>query len=268
MKKSFLCVAFLLAIALCACTKQSADIKQPGEPSEATGQGSASAGGDTQPTPETTMPTDAPPEQTKTVVTAPTADEVYAARERALAGMTDDQINSLTEFVKRANLWLEYGYLSDRFFDRLSDPDSLEWNYFHQTGEIQTGWAYSTSIDKEAVCEAEGLTENEFYEKYAAGVVANNAYNADGFVSKLNSLRENVSDEALIADLQYIMDESLLAKDTHDATHVYNLYRTLHDMDYFLLRYGPEDVGPYVRDASTVSKYYGTLSMYSDVHDE
>ena len=31
-------------------------------------------------------------------------------------------------------------------------------------------------------------------------------------------------------------------------------------VDYFLLRYGPEDIGKYVRDRSTAEKYYGTLS--------
>ena len=35
-------------------------------------------------------------------------------------------------------------------------------------------------------------------------------------------------------------------------------------MDYFLLRYGIEDVGKYTRDDSVVSKYYGVLSVYSN----
>lgn len=42
------------------------------------------------------------------------------------------------------------------------------------------------------------------------------------------------------------------------------LYKALHDMDHFLLRYGPKDVGPYVSDATTVTKYYGMLSVYAD----
>ena len=43
-----------------------------------------------------------------------------------------------------------------------------------------------------------------------------------------------------------------------------NIYKALHDMDYFLLRYGIEDVGKYTRDDSVVSKYYGVLSVYSN----
>ena len=71
-----------------------------------------------------------------------------------------------------------------------------------------------------------------------------------------------MQDEVLRADLQYIMDEMQLAKDTHEMEHAYNLYKKLHDLDYFLLRYGPEDVGKCVYDRSTVEKYYGTLSIY------
>lgn len=41
-----------------------------------------------------------------------------------------------------------------------------------------------------------------------------------------------------------------------------NLYKKLHDLNYFLLRYGPTDVGPYVEDDSTISTYYGTLSVF------
>lgn len=259
MKKRFLCIALLLAIALCGCAKGGAGTKQPEEP-----RGTAGPSGDVPSAPEVPEPS----EPVKTAVTAPTAEEVYAARERALAGMTEDQIRSLTEFVKRANLWLEDKYLYKNFFQNLKDPDNIEWNYFHQTGEIQIGWAYDGSIDKEAVCEAENLTENEFYEKYATGVCRDNPYDADGFAAKISSLKENVSDEALDADLQSVIDETLLAKDTHNVEHVFSLYRALHDLDYFLLRYGPGDVGPYVKDASTVCKYYGTLSMYGGAQGE
>ena len=43
---------------------------------------------------------------------------------------------------------------------------------------------------------------------------------------------------------------------------VNDIYKKLHDLDYFLLRYGPKDVAKYVEDDSTVSKYYGTLPFY------
>ena len=37
---------------------------------------------------------------------------------------------------------MEYAYLNDNIFDKLSDKDSLYWNYFDQKGDIQIGWAY------------------------------------------------------------------------------------------------------------------------------
>lgn len=40
------------------------------------------------------------------------------------------------------------------------------------------------------------------------------------------------------------------------------LYKVLHDLDYFLLRYGIEDVGQYTADAGTVGTYYGVLAVY------
>ena len=52
------------------------------------------------------------------------------------------------------------------------------------------------------------------------------------------------------------------AKETHRMEIVNDIYKKLHDLDYFLLRYGPIDVAKYVKDDSTVSKYYGTLSFY------
>ena len=38
--------------------------------------------------------------------------------------------------------------------------------------------------------------------------------------------------------------------------------KILHDLDYFLLRYGIEDVGKYTKDGSVVAKYYGVLMVY------
>ena len=55
-----------------------------------------------------------------------------------------------------------------------------------------------------------------------------------------------------------------MAKETHDVNYMIELYRILHDMDYFLFRYGPEDVGKYTKDDSTVSRFYGILQIYNN----
>ncbi len=114
----------------------------------------------------------------------------------------------------------------------------IVYNYFDQKGDIQ--------ID----------------EKYGTPVVIYNRFDADNFIELIAEMQESVQSEDLKEDLQRLIDETVLAKDTHDMEHASNIYKILHDMDYFLLRYGMEDVGIYVKDTSILSKYYGVLTVY------
>lgn len=193
----------------------------------------------------------------------PTEEDVISARAEALAGMSDEQIERLNLVVREANLWWEHMYLYFNIFETLEDPNALYWNCFEQTGEIQIGWAVDGELDKNTVCEQEGITEDEFYAKYGTKVVSDNKHTVDDFVAILDELIATVQNEDLKADLQYVRDEAWLAKENHSMEHANNEYKMLHDLDYFLLRYGPVDVGQYVEDDSTVSKYYGTLSIYA-----
>ena len=59
-----------------------------------------------------------------------------------------------------------------------------------------------------------------------------------------------------------------MSKETHEAKYLEKVYHILHDMDYFLLRYGIEDVGKYTTDVSVVSKYYGVLIVYGKEPEE
>ena len=195
----------------------------------------------------------------------PTRSDVLDARERCLKGLTSEQFAELKKTVVSANLWWENGYMSDNIFSRLEDPDSLYWNYFDPalTGEIQIGWAVDGGLDKEAVCAEEDLTEAEFYAKYGTKVVTGQHYDTEGFIAAIESISEAAADGAMKADLQYLANELRLAVENHSMDHANNMYKMLHDMDYFLLRYGPEDVGKYLEKKGFVSRYYGTLSVYS-----
>lgn len=192
----------------------------------------------------------------------PTEEDVLAARQQATEGMSQQQVERLTEVIKAANLWLEQRYMDENLFEKLSDPNSLYWNYFHQTGEIQIGWAVDGSIDIDAVCKREKLSLEEFYAKYGTPVVATNFYDADGFIDLLSEMKSSVQNEDLKSELQDLIDQTKQAKETHRMEIVNDIYKKLHDLDYFLLRYGPIDVAKYVKDDSTVSKYYGTLPFY------
>lgn len=194
----------------------------------------------------------------------PSKEAVDAAREEALEGMPQEQADRLAEAVKTANLRLEQMYLYEDLFGKLEDPDSLYWNYFDQSGEIQIAWAYDGSLDMDAVRAQEGLTEAEFYSRYGTAVSAANDYTADDFITLMEELEASAQDETLKAELRELGAEMKLAKG-HEMEHVNNVYKKLHDLDYFLLRYGPEVLDGYRSeyDKSTVSKYYGTLSFYA-----
>lgn len=94
--------------------------------------------------------------------------------------------------------------------------------------------------EKEEVMEEENLTEDEFYSKYGTQVIAYNSFDADAFIDLLEDMKASVNDEDLQNDLQKVIDETRLAADTHEVEHAVNIYRLLHDMDYYLLRYGPD----------------------------
>lgn len=191
----------------------------------------------------------------------PTKKEAEQARELALEGMTKEAAERLTENIKAANLQMEWAYLQENFFTELEDRDSLYWNYFDQKGEIQIGWSYEDGTLSEMVefCKKEDLTMDQFYEKYGTAVTAYNRFDADNFVALMQEMAASVQNEKLCGVLQAIIDETGLAASTHEAEHAEQIYKMLHDLDYFLLRYGPEDVGKYTRDTSVVCTYYGTL---------
>lgn len=197
---------------------------------------------------------------------APSKEEVFAMRELVLEGMSDEEIERLTENIKVANLRLEAAYLNDNIFDKLSDKDSLYWNYFDQKGDIQIGWAYDGSYsDMKAIMEKENISQNEFYERYGEPVVEYNRFDANNFINLIKDMQKSVHNEMLVADLQQLIDLTVLARETHEMEYANSIYKILHDLDYFLLRYGMEDVGKYTKDGSIVAKYYGVLAVYGAI---
>ncbi len=193
----------------------------------------------------------------------PSKEEVFAMRDSVLEGMSEEETARLKENIKVANLQMEKAYMYENLFDKLSDPDSLYWQYFDNAGDIQIGWWYNNAIyDMAIIMKNEKLTEEEFYARqYEPGIVYNR-FDADNFVTLIQDMQESVQDDRLIADLQQLIDLTESAAETHDVQYAVNIYKILHDMDYFLLRYGPEDIGKYTQDAGMLAKYYGVLCVY------
>lgn len=167
-------------------------------------------------------------------ITAPSKEEVLSMRESVLAGMSDEAVERLKENIKIANQTMEKAYMYDNLFKRLSDADDLYWNYIDQKGDIQIG----------------------------DSVTAYNRFDADNFIVLMEEMKNGLENELLKADFDSLIDNMAQAKETHDVEYVKKIYYILHDMDYFLLRYGPEDVGKYTKDTSTVSTYYDSLEVY------
>ena len=175
-------------------------------------------------------------------VYVPAKETVLALRERAEEGMTQEDIADLTEMVKVANLKLENLLLNYNLEKKLSDPDNLYWNYFEQTGEIQ-------------------IEESDAGEAVTAG----NPYNGENFINVMEKWEKKVTNEELKEDFGRMADYMDSAVEAHSVEDIMSLYQMLHDMDYFLFRYGPEDVGKYTKDLSTVCKFYGVLSIYENI---
>ena len=192
---------------------------------------------------------------------APTGDEVYEMRKKVQEGMTEEEITRLRELVKVENLDGERSYLYGNRFEDYKNPESKWWDCLTESGEIQVGW--------EVTCEAPGfdpngdMTEEEYYSKYGEPcIVEIDVPKAEAFYSRINEFRSLVKSDLLDYDFDVMEECMQLAVKTHDVNYLYQIYYMLHDMDYFLFRYGPESMGLYVSDMSTVEKYYGVLRVY------
>lgn len=193
----------------------------------------------------------------------PSKEEVTAMRAVVLEGMSEEEINRLTENIKVANSAMESAYFNDNIFDKLSDSDSPYWQYFDKTGDIQLGWWYKRQIvDKDVIMQAEDITEAEFYEQEYEPGMEYNRFDAGNFIGLIEDMQSSVQNEMLSADLQQLIDLAYMASVTHEMEYANQIYKILHDLDYYLLRYGIEDVGVYTQDQGTVSKYYGVLAVY------
>jgi hypothetical protein len=113
-----------------------------------------------------------------------------------------------------------------------------------------------------AIMDDEGISQSEFYKKYGEPVMEYNRFDAANFITLIQDMQKSVHNEQLIADLQQLIDLTRLAEETHNMEYVNDIYKILHDLDYFLLRYGIEDVGKHTNDSGTVAKYYGALVVY------
>ncbi|MGN1002154.1 MAG: hypothetical protein ACI4PC_05235 [Oscillospiraceae bacterium] len=232
-----ICVLLLALLMLTACGAGQSEAVPPSPPAK-------------EPSPTTVVTPPAAPAEPDDAVEnaqpetplAPSEEEVLAMRARVEEGMTEEEIFRLTDFIKASNQRLENAWFNKDIFGKLSDPENVYWAFFERTGEIQIGWG---EMDGEQV-----------------PVVAVNDQDAAFFISVLEELKPSVKSGLLDEDLGRLMELCSSATETHKVDYVVEMYHMLHDLDYFLLRYGLSDVRNYVTDASTISQYYGSLAVW------
>lgn len=161
-------------------------------------------------------------EESRDILRAPSREEIFAAREKVLEGMLQEEADRLGGIVKAADDRMESAYLEENIFDKLSDEESEYWHYFEQEGGMQS----------------------------------------EDFVNLVKGAMNSVQDEALRADLLQIIDLTDMAAGAHDVRYAYELYKVLHDLDYFLFGDGMTDGGEDREDAGTAAVYYGVLHVY------
>ena len=202
--------------------------------------------------------------ETKETNTAiPMRREIEEARAAVLEGMPEADQKAFCRRIREAHQELETNKIYGNLFLHLSDPNALTWNCLHETGLVHIGWGYDGTIDKDKTMEAENLTEDQFYEKYGQQVCRYNDVTAEDFARELMHFQSLVKHEDLQKDLQAMSELIRLAADTHDVKHMVELAHYLHDMDYFLLNYRLDKELPYIRDSSSITRYYGVLTVYS-----
>ena len=159
----------------------------------------------------------------------PSKDMVLNMRNKVTEGMSEEEISRITENIKVANHVLEEGYLYDRLFERLEDQEDLYWNYIYYKGDIQIGWALS----EKHYDASSGLSRKEFNEKYGTPVMTYNRFDADNFINLMTEMRDSLKTDLLKADFDNIINCMQLAKENRDVEYIIQIYRIVHDMDYF-----------------------------------
>lgn len=210
----------------------------------------------------------------------PGEEEVEEVRKKALAGMDEEEIDAFTTYVKNYHNWLESELIYGDLESRLSDKNSMSWNYFDQTGEIQTGWALEGDPESDAKTGREiyeymrqkypefgDVSLDELGEMYGTPVYADNPYGSEVVIERVRELTTSAGNEIFLLDVENLCDTLQMARDTHEVEHVIRAHEILHDMEYFLLRYSPRDVAPYTLDKSLSGRYYGALEVWEAWRD-
>lgn len=208
----------------------------------------------------------------------PSEEEVEEVRKTALAGMSEEEIGTLTSYVKTYHNWLEWNLLYNNWERTLSNKESVEWNFVDQTGEVVAGWYLEEDLNgygdiegeeerreylREKYPEFGKVSLEELGKKYGEPYYRESRYGAETVIQRMEELTASAENEIFRSDVEALCSALQQAKDTHEVGCVMEAHEILHDMEYFLLRYSPRDVAHYTQDKSLSGKYYGALEVWA-----
>lgn len=210
----------------------------------------------------------------------PTEEETEEVREVALRGMSGEETEAFTDYLKMYHNWLEAKLLYDDWETRLYDKESAAWNFIDQSGTVEAGWTLEWDPEshlktaeeqraymKEKYPEYGEISLEALSRKYGEPYYQENHYGADTVIQRVNELTVSAENEAFRRDVESLCTALQQAKDTHEADCVMQAHEIVHDMEYFLLRYSPRDVAPYTQDKSLSGRYYGALEVWKAWRD-
>ncbi len=205
----------------------------------------------------------------------PGEEETEEVRNRALRGMSEEEIDALTVYVKDYHNWLEYRLLYENWESRLLDQESVVWNFIDESGTVQAGWVLEDDPADYLEMGEEGRKElmqkypefgqiplEELRKKYGEPFYEESRYGAERVIERMRELTASAENEVFKEDVEALCGALGQAKDTHEAVYVTQAHEILHDMEYFLLRYSPRDVAPYTTDKTLSGRFYGALRVW------
>lgn len=205
----------------------------------------------------------------------PTREETMEVRKIALQGMTEEETEALSSYLKMYHNWLEAKLLYDNWETRLYDKESAAWNFIDRSGTVEAGWTIEWDPEshlktaeeqraymKEKYPEYGEISLEALSKKYGEPYFLENHYGVESVIQRVNELTVSAENEAFRRDVEALCTALQQAKDTHEADYVMQAHGILHDMEYFLLRYSPRDVAPYTQDKSLSGRYYGALEVW------
>ncbi|MFI3169630.1 MAG: M56 family metallopeptidase [Faecalibacterium sp.] len=188
--------------------------------------------------------------------------EILAKRELAFAGLTEEEAQGFILRIQAMNQWLEGEWVYGNHFEKFSYPTSLYWNYLETDGEMEFGWLYNNN--DWTLQEQQGLDTASFYTRYGWYTTMEAEYDWNAWLASFEIYQEMFTNPQMQEDVAQLIAYITLAQETHRVEFLREVYYIVHDMDYFLFRYGVVDYAQYVADLSLQTTYYGALSLWQE----